>query len=81
MQSGFCEFNRSDFQKWLRNVFIFAAPVVVLYLSFVSNEITKDGLQMIDFVPNTIVLGAMILYVINTCMDFVKKYLKDNTQV
>lgn len=65
--------NKEDWCRWGKNTLTFLGPLVLMYLTFVGGEIQKDGLQPTDFAVNNLVAGAMILYVINSITDLLKK--------
>jgi hypothetical protein len=70
-----------DFQKWTHNLFIFLAPVVLIYLAFVAAAISSanGAFSLSVFVPNSIVIGAMVLYVLNGLTDIIRKFVPDTT--
>lgn len=67
-------FKKLDWNKWYKNTMIFVSPLAVLYLVFVIANINLDGIQLADFIPNDVVIGAMSLYVLNVLLDFFKKF-------
>lgn len=66
-----------DREKFLHNATLFLAPLVVIYLSAVIAEINNDGFQLVDFIPNTVVIGSLVLYVLNTTLDFLRKFVPE----
>ncbi len=64
-----------DFQRWGQNLLIFGIPVALMYLVFVSNNISTDGFQLKDFELTVQMQGALILYIINGFIDILKKYV------
>ena len=64
-----------DWDKWSSNTLLFLAPLGVLYLVFVQTSINADGIQGTDFIPTREVMGGMVLYLINTLLDFLKKFV------
>ena len=64
--------NPEDLQRWGKNALLFISPVAVIYFAFVGNNL-QDGLNWNDFIPNATVQGAIILYLINTGLDFFRK--------
>lgn len=70
-----------DFQKWTRNLLIFLAPVALIYLAFVAAAIAaaNGAFSFAELVPNQIVIGSMVLYVINGIVDIVRKFVPDTT--
>lgn len=75
MESKKFQINAKDVKKVLSNALLFLAPVILLYITFVQTEINADGIQLKDFIPNSIVIGAMVLYGLNVITDFLKKLL------
>lgn len=80
MTSGKNDFNKEDFKSWLTNVLLFLAPLALIYLSFVLDNLKASGFSLSIFVPNTLVYGALSLYFLNAATDLVRKFLKDNTK-
>lgn len=71
-QSPAWRLSPADVQRFSVNALIFLGPVALIYLPFVASNLA-DGLQWADFAPNAMVLGAMVLYLVNTLMDFFRK--------
>jgi hypothetical protein len=63
-----------DWAKWRHNTILFLRPLAILYLVFVIANIQADGFHIQDFAPSQAVVGAMALYVLNTTLDFFRKY-------
>lgn len=63
-----------NWEKWKHNTLYFLRPLAVIYFGAVAVGISADGFSLNDFVPDNVVVGAMVLYVINVIMDFFKKY-------
>ena len=84
LTSGSFDFNLLDFKKWLNNTLIFLAPITVIYLGFVVNNIKSlGGLENFTwsvFAPTAWVWGATSLYIVNTLFDLITKFVKDNTK-
>ena len=80
MNSKSFDFNKEDFKKWLTNALLFLAPLILIYLSFVLDNLKASGFSLSIFIPNTLVYGAVSLYVLNAATDLVRKFLKDNTK-
>ena len=61
--------------KWLHNALVFLSPVGVIYLVAVVGVFTaNDGAFTFEaFIPNTFVVGAMTLYVLNSVLDYLRK--------
>lgn len=62
----------ADVERWLRNAGVFLAPVAVIYLLSIV-PLLQNGFSWSAFVPDPMVVGAMVLYLINTALDFFKK--------
>jgi hypothetical protein len=65
--------NKEDFKKVLNNAVVFLAPLLLIYLGSVISNI-GDGFALTDFIPDNIVIGAMVLYLLNAMTDVLKKY-------
>lgn len=63
-----------DWNKWGHNTLTFLSPLAILYLVSVIGSVQSDGFQMADFAPSEVVVGAMMLYVLNTALDFFRKF-------
>jgi len=61
--------------KWYHNTLVFLAPVGVIYLVAVVGAFTaNDGAFTVEaFVPNSFVVGAMSLYILNAALDYLRK--------
>ena len=68
--------SKLDWDKWIDNTLLFIRPLAVIYLGSVVVGINADGFQLSDFNPDTVVIGAMVLYVLNVLLDFFKKFKK-----
>lgn len=70
-----------DFQKWTHNLFVFLAPVALIYLAFIAAAIAaaNGAFSFAELVPNQIVIGAMVLYVLNALTDIIRKFVPDTT--
>ena len=72
--------NRADLMRIGGNAFTFLGPVLIIYIGSVTNglklepEITFDQLLQV-FKPSPMVVGAMVLYVLNTVTDAVRKFI------
>lgn len=64
-----------DTNKFLNNLMVFLAPVGILYLTTVIGIISIPNhlISIKDLIPTQIALGGMILYVLNFCLDYLKK--------
>ena len=54
---------------------MFLKPVVVLYITSVVAIISMNGgvIKLIDFVPNSFMLGGATLYILNGALDYLNK--------
>lgn len=68
-----------ELQKVVKNGLVFLAPLGVLYLGAVTLNI-QDGLVLSDFTPSNEVLGAMVLYILNVALDFLRKFVPNTNQ-
>jgi len=81
MNSSKWQFSIGDFKNVLHNALVFLAPLALLYIGFVMNNINASGFALADFVPSNLVIGAGALYVLNVLQDFFLKFKKDSTTV
>lgn len=65
--------NKTQSTKWLHNLLVFLAPVGVLYLTTVVGAISQAPLGWFDFIPNEVALGGIILWFLNTALDYLRK--------
>lgn len=73
--SGPNDFDRVDVKNWAHNFLIFLAPLAVMYLGSVIGFIQTEGFSLKVFIPNSFLQGGMILYILNTALDFFRKYI------
>lgn len=71
-QSQAWRMNSADVQKWMKNLFVFLAPLAVIYLTNVIGNI-NGGFALQMFRVDAITQGALVLYVLNGALDFFKK--------
>lgn len=74
MESKRFTINQEKASKILKNSLLFLAPVAILYLVFVQVKL-GDGFDVQDLVPTKEVIGGMVLYVINTLLDILRKFV------
>lgn len=62
-------------RKWLRNLLVFFAPLLVVYFGTVAMVLQQEThlVSFKDFVPNSATVGAIALYVVNGIMDYLRK--------
>lgn len=61
--------------KWFRNLLVFIAPVIVMYLTTIVGVISTDGhvFSLKDFIPTTFAQGGIVLWFLNTALDYLRK--------
>lgn len=61
--------------KWLHNLLVFFAPLLVVYFGIVAMTLQQPGHVVVvrDFMPNSATVGAIALYVVNGIMDYFRK--------
>jgi aromatic ring-opening dioxygenase LigB subunit len=68
--------NRQEAEKWATNAAVFLFPVLMIYLSYVIGQIPDPSrFSWGVLVPNQFVTGSMVLYVLNTLYDFLRKWM------
>lgn len=67
---------KTNWKDWLHNARLFAAPVLILYLSSVAGTIAQDGhvFSLNDFRVTTFIQGGITLYVLNSTIDWIRKW-------
>lgn len=66
-----------EFKQWAKYCLFFLVPVVILYIGYVINNMS-DGFEWSDFVPNLLVQGAMVSYVLNEVLAYLKRLKEVN---
>ena len=69
--------SKEDKVKWGKNALSFLKPLILLYTGSVALML-NDGLQMTDLYINSLVAGAMLLYVLNVINDLLNKFTAGN---
>ena len=72
--------NRQDKKDWVHNFTLFLAPLASMYLIAVVGAIQSNN-NLFDyrhFIPSQMVQGAIVLYILNTLLDLIRKYVSDN---
>jgi hypothetical protein len=61
--------------KWLHNMFIFLAPLGVIYFGATAYilQLPNHTFDVKDLVPSSFTIGAMVLYVVNSLFDLSRK--------
>lgn len=66
--------NRVDIQKWRKNLLLFLAPVLIVYLVSVVGLIQQaNTVKVTDFIPTQFTWGGIALYFLNSIIDYLKK--------
>lgn len=62
-------------RKWFKNLVVFLLPLLGVYLTSVAMTLQQEThfVSLRDFIPNSIVVGAIFLYVANAITDYGKK--------
>ena len=69
------QLTKTNQNKFFHNVKVFFAPVAVIYLVAVVGVMSaNEGAFSVEaFIPNSFVVGAMCLYVLNSILDYLRK--------
>ncbi len=61
--------------KWLHNIVVFLAPLGILYLTTIVGVISANpnGFEAKDLIPNTFAQGGLILWILNSALDYLRK--------
>jgi hypothetical protein len=62
-----------EFNEWLKVCLIFLAPIILIYGTFVLNNINIDGFAWSDFKPNLFVQGSIVTYILSETLAYFKK--------
>lgn len=67
--------NKVPFEKWFKNLQVFLAPVIVLYLTTIIGVVSQDGHKFIinDLLPNSFAWGGIVLWFLNIALDYFRK--------
>jgi len=67
--------NENLAKKWLNNLLVFLAPLLVVYLGNIAIVLQQTGhiITFRDFMPNNTATGAIALYVVNGLLDYIRK--------
>lgn len=66
---------------------LFLAPLAIMYLAPIVSVITAtvlDGTFIFSlglFIPNPLVIGAMVLYILNRLTDIISRFMKETTYI
>ena len=73
MQSESWKLNMNDFKKWIRNMIIFLAPLLLIYFSAIVEKLSA-GVPIVKLLElDPAIQGALILYVLNAVIDLLRK--------
>ncbi len=67
-------------KKWIANIIEFAKPFIIAIAGFyflpllATLNVPGNVIEPSDFVPSQAVIGATVLYIMNTAWDFLKKW-------
>jgi hypothetical protein len=75
------EIGKVGLQRWVQNLLKFSAPLLIMYITFVSGRLQADGFQFQDFIPSQLEVGALILWVMNAVQDFLRKLTVDQAYI
>lgn len=76
---------RRDAKAVINRGLLFLAPLAIMYLTPIVSIVTStvlDGTFIFSlglFIPNPLVVGAMILYVLNRLTDIISRFMKETT--
>lgn len=78
MQSQAGTLNSTDIQNWAKNLLVFLAPVIILYLTSVLAVVQFPGhvVKLVDFIPNSVTVGGIVVYLLNGIIDLFKKLIQ-----
>lgn len=67
---------KTNWNDWFHNAKLFLAPVIILYLTSVIGVISQEGhvFSLKDLYLTTFVQGGIALYVLNSTLDWVRKW-------
>lgn len=62
-------------KKWAHNLLVFLAPVGIIYVGQIVSlfSIENHVLALTDFIPNSFTQGAIVLYLGNSTLDYLRK--------
>lgn len=66
MKSKKWDLNKRDYKAQLQSAIVWLAPIALVYLGQLLASLKADGfLAWVDFIPDTMTIGAIQLYVVN----------------
>lgn len=65
----------SEFKKWLHNMLVFLAPLIILYITSIIGIISQPfhTFILMDLVPNSFAAGGLVLWILNAVLDYFRK--------
>lgn len=74
--------NKVETSKWRANIVRFFLPLISMYLGQLgfTFQIENHVFSLLDFVPSTFLLGAMIFYIQSIALDYQKKLTAQNQE-
>lgn len=76
MNSPAWRLNAEDVRKWIKNMLVFLAPLFVIYINSVVDNIGKGLTLSQSFVLSPTIQGALVLYTLNAVLDLLRKLAK-----
>ena len=78
--SGPYTISAPSLDKWFKNTLTFLAPLATIYMVSVMGVLQVPGNEITfeNFIPSREVVGAMILWILNTVYDFLRKFVPEN---
>ena len=64
-----------DWKKWVVDALYFILPIAAIYLAYVQINM-QDGAAWRDFIPNNVTITAMVVYIINTLQNLLRKFMQ-----
>lgn len=66
----------NNWKDWFHNAKLFAAPVLIMYLTGVIGVVGVEGhiISVNDLIPSTFTQGGIALYILNSALDWVRKW-------
>lgn len=67
---------KADQNKWQQNTLRFLAPLFLVYVVQLIATFSDNSniVELLDFTPTNVTIGAMVLYVLNSAYDLIIKY-------
>ena len=71
---------KQNWKDWFHNTRLFIAPVLIMYITGVIGVVGAEGhvLSLNDLIPSTFTRGWMALYVLNSILDWARKWNGSN---